>query len=263
MASGRTIPLSLPRKWIADLLHFARQIPTIPVERTMRLAAVRAAKSQAGVSWPAIFLKAFGLTAERHPELRRAWISYPWARLYEHPYSIASVAVERTYDSEAAVFFGQLRKVESYSLKGIDQLLRGFKEDPIDSIGLYRRALGFTRLPRLVRRFAWWVSLNWSGAKRASRMGTFGLSVYASLGAASLHPLSPLSYVLNYGVMDDAGRIDVRLVYDHRVADGAVIARALATMEDLLNGPILEELRSPTAPGFGYTPGLASQGEAA
>jgi len=263
MASGRTIALSLPRKWIADLLHFAHKIPTIPVERVMCLATVRAAKTSARVSWPAIFLKAFGLTARQYPELRRAWVSYPWPRLYEHPYSIASVAVERDYHGEPAVFFGQLRKVEDYSLKGIDGLLRGLKYDPIESIGLYRRAIGFTRLPRVVRRFAWWVSLEWSGAKHASRMGTFGLSVYASLGAASLHPLSPLSYVLNYGVMDDSGRIEVRLIYDHRVADGAVIARALAAMEGILNGAILDELRSPTSVGFGYTPKPRVQGVAA
>lgn len=254
---GRTIKLSLPRKWIADLLHFARQIPTIPVERAMRLAAVRTAKTRAGVSWPAIFLKAFGLAAQRHPELRRAWLCYPWHRLYEHPISIASVAVERDYQGEPAVFFGQVRKVEGYTLRGIDRLLQGFKTDPVDSIGFYRRAIGFTKLPKVVRRFAWWVSLYWSGVKRAKRMGTFGLSVYGGLGAASLHPLSPLSFVLNYGVMDDAGRVDVRIIYDHRVVDGAVIARALATMEEALHGPILDELRSLASPA------VPAQGEAA
>src|SRR5205823_4346706 len=89
----------------------------------------------------------------------------------------------------------------------------------------------------------WWLSLHWSGAKRAKRMGTMGLSVYAGLGASSLHPLSPLSYVLNYGVMDDAGRIEVRLIYDHRIVDGATIARALTTMEEIMLGPIQNELR--------------------
>ena len=47
---------------------------------------------------------------------------------------------------------------------------------------------------------------------------------------------------MNYGVMDERGQITVRLVYDHRIVDGAVVARALATMEALLTGPILDEL---------------------
>ena len=95
-----------------------------------------------------------------------------------------------------------------------------------------------------IRRLAWSLSLKWSGEKRAKRLGTFGFSVYASLGASSLHPLSPLSYLLNYGVIDEHGRLTVRLIYDHRVVDGAVVARALATMESILTGPLLNELSS-------------------
>jgi hypothetical protein len=94
-----------------------------------------------------------------------------------------------------------------------------------------------------LRRFVWWFGLNVWGRKRAHYMGTFGVSVYASLGAASLHPLSPLTTVLNYGVIDPAGEVDVRLVYDHRVLDGATVARALEDMERVLNCEILAELR--------------------
>src|SRR5205814_5645141 len=35
--AGRIIPISLPRRLVGDLLHFARQVPTIPVQRRMRL----------------------------------------------------------------------------------------------------------------------------------------------------------------------------------------------------------------------------------
>jgi hypothetical protein len=33
-------------------------------------------------------------------------------------------------------------------------------------------------------------------------------------------------------------------MYDHRVMDGATVARALGRMEDILNSVILEEVRS-------------------
>jgi pyruvate/2-oxoglutarate dehydrogenase complex dihydrolipoamide acyltransferase (E2) component len=35
----------------------------------------------------------------------------------------------------------------------------------------------------------------------------------------------------------------VRLIYDHRLMDGATVARALMQMEEILNGPIARELK--------------------
>jgi len=239
---GRYFPLSLPRRWISDLLYFARQIPTVPVERVMDLGEVQKVRTRVGVSLPALFLRAFGLASLRHPELRRAFLRYPWTRCYEHPCSVASVALERQFKGEPAVFFGQILGPENHGLRNIDKHLRIYKNDPIETIGNFRRIITVARFPTLIRRFGWWLSLHWFGEKRAKRLGTFGLSVYSSLGASSTHPLSPLSFLMNYGVMDERGQITVRLVYDHRIVDGAVVARALATMEALLTGPILDEL---------------------
>jgi hypothetical protein len=74
-------------------------------------------------------------------------------------------------------------------------------------------------------------------------MGTYGVTSYAGLGAASLHPLSPLTSTLSYGVIGPDGAVDVRVVYDHRVLDGATVARALADLERVLNHEIVAELR--------------------
>ena len=241
---GRYFPLSLPRRWISDLLHFAKQVPSVPVERLMDLSAVQKARARVGISWPAVFLRAFGLTAQKHPELRQAILRYPWMRCYEHPCSVASVALERQFKGEPAVFFGQIMGPEHHALSSIDSHLRKYKNEPIESFAHFRRVIWLARFPTFLRRFGWWISLHWLGEKRAKRLGTFGLSVYAGLGASSTHPLLPVSFLLNYGVMDERGRITVRLIYDHRVVDGALIARALATMETILNGTILEELDS-------------------
>ena len=73
------------------------------------------------------------------------------------------------------------------------------------------------------------------------------MSVYSSLGCESLHPLAPLSFVINYGVIDEHGDVTVKLVYDHRVVDGATVGRALAAFEAALTGPILAELRDSAA----------------
>ena len=123
----------------------------------------------------------------------------------------------------------------------IDAHLRFLKEMPVERIGLFRRALLVSRFPWPVRRLIWWIGLNASGPKRARRMGTFGVSVYSGLGAESLHPLSPLTTTLNYGVIGSDGTVAVRIVYDHRVMDGSTVARALAYMEEVLNTDVIAE----------------------
>src|ERR1700756_5071099 len=86
-ARGRNIALSVPRRFIGDLVHFAHRIPSVPVERRMHLAAVARAREvlEPRPSWCAVFTKAYALVAERMPELRRAYMSWPKAHLYEHP----------------------------------------------------------------------------------------------------------------------------------------------------------------------------------
>lgn len=241
---GKTIPLSLPRRLICDLLHFAHQIPTVPVQRHMNLRRLCEARNMARprIGWCALFLKGFGRMAAEIPQFRQAYMSFPYTRLYEHPCSIASVAFERYYQNEPAVLFGHFRGPETQTLTALEDAVRRYKEAPLQEIGLFRRALFVSKFPRLVRRFIWWVGLNQSGPKRARRIGTFGVSVYSGLGSESLHPLSPLTSTLNYGVIGEDGTVSVRIVYDHRVMDGSTVARALALLEEIMNHDIRAEL---------------------
>lgn len=243
------MPLSLPRQLICDYLHFARQIPSVPVQRRMRLDEVAALRSAADPrpSWCALFTKAYGFVTAATPALRRAYMSFPQPHLYEHPINVASIAIERKFGDEDAVFFAHIRQPETLSLTEIDQRLRRFKEQPLETIGDYRRILLMHRFPRPLRRLLWWIGLNVWGRKRAAFLGTSGITVYAGLGAASLHPLSLLTTTLNYGVIEADGSVDVRLTYDHRVLDGASVARALAELERVLTHEIRAEMRYLTA----------------
>jgi hypothetical protein len=248
--AGVSMPLSMPRQLICDYLHFARQIPSVPVQRRMRLGEVVAARAASALrpSWCAIFTKAYGFVTAARPELRRAYMSFPRPRLYEHPINVASVAIERRFGDEDAVFFAHIRQPETLSLAEIDVRLRRFKEQPLETFGDFRRILLMYRFPRPIRRVLWWLGLNLWGRKRAAFLGTSGITVYAGLGAASLHPLSLLTTTLNYGVFEPDGSVDVRVIYDHRVLDGATVARALAELERALTHEVLAELRYlPTA----------------
>jgi hypothetical protein len=246
MFGGRSIRLSLPRKLVVDLIHFGHKVPTIPVQRIMHIGELDPVRRQIAPrpSWPAIFTKAYAQVAREIPELRRAYLPVPWARLYEHGENIASIAVEREYHGENGVFFGHLHAPESLKLAEIDDALRRFKTTPIDESPDFLWSMRITRLPLLLRRFAWWYVTQVRGFRKAIWLGTFGVSVYSSLGAESLHPISPLTTLLNYGVIQPSGEVCVRIVYDHRVMDGSTIARALERLERVLNEDILAELKS-------------------
>lgn len=241
---GKNLPLSLPRRFICDLIYFARKVPTVTVQRRMNIAAVKDMRDRitSRPSWCAIFTKAYSQVTMAFPQLRRAYICWPWPHLYEHPHSTASVAIERQYKNEEAVFFVHLRTPDQQTLSALDEHLRRFKLIPIEDISLFRRALYVSKIPWPLRRWVWWIGLNSSGHKRAKRMGTFGVSVYSGLGATSLNPLSPLTTTLNYGIIEADGSVDVRIIYDHRVMDGATVARALARMETILNQDMVAEL---------------------
>jgi hypothetical protein len=241
---GRWLPLSRTRRLVGDLLHFAHQIPTIPVQKHMGLGRLVLARTrlEARPSWVALFVKAYGLVCMEMPALRRAYLRFPWPHLYEHPETICSVAVERVVDGEEGVLFGRLRTPEARTLTELTNKLVHYKEDPVESIGCFRLALRWMRVPAILHRPAWWWGLNGSGWLRARLFGTFGISVYSGLGVESLHPISPLTTVLNYGPIAADGAVAVRIVYDHRVLDGSTVGRALVRLEEVLTGPILSEL---------------------
>jgi hypothetical protein len=135
-----------------------------------------------------------------------------------------------------------LRCPEGKPLDRLDADLRFAQTAPLTALSSYRMALRISRLWQPLRRLAWWAGLNISGRNRAKRFGTFGISTYGSLGVDSLHPLSPLTTLLNYGPLNPGGALDVRLVYDHRVLDGVTVARALLRLEEVLNDTIAPEL---------------------
>jgi hypothetical protein len=240
---GRIIRLSLPRRMVIDLLHFARHVPTVPVQKRMALKPLMTARAgcRERPRWTALFTKAYALMAQEFPAFRRAYIKLPWPHLYEYPRSNAAVIIERDYRGEHGLFSIALKDPASQPLRDIGRQLEHAYSVPVETIKDIRRALRIARLPRPLRRALWWIGLN-SGRQRGNFFGTFGVSVYSALKAESLHPLSPLTTLLNYGVMDDDGALDVRIIYDHRVMDGATVARALARLEEILNTAIRDEV---------------------
>jgi hypothetical protein len=239
------LPLPPHRRLVNDLMHFCRQVPNVPMARRMNLAALVMARriAEPAPGWCALFIKGFALVAARHPELRRAYLSFPRPHLYEHTGNIASVTIERRVGDEDGVFFAHLRDPEIWKLSDIEAYLRFCKEQPLERIGSFRRNLAVSRLPRPVRRLAMWYGLNVSGPQRARCFGTFGVTATAGLGAGPLFIPSPLAATLSYGLLQRDGSLDVLLAFDHRVLDGGTASRVLKELEEVLMSDILDEVR--------------------
>jgi hypothetical protein len=96
---GRSIPVSIPRRIVADYMRLAATIPSVPAERMMNVSTVAAARNGCSPRppWVALFAKAFDLTAQEFPELRRAFFKWPWPHLYEYPASVAMFTIDRIY----------------------------------------------------------------------------------------------------------------------------------------------------------------------
>ena len=246
--TGRRRMLPRSRRLVCDLLHFARQMPLFPLVRSCDLWKVAEARAWAPrrIAWSILFLKAYAMLARDYAPLRQAYLPWPWPHLYEHPASVAMLAINRGKGESERLYWGRFKHPESKPLTELQARLDRYKTEPAETA--FRRQEQLSRLPWPIRRLVWWLGLNVSGRLRARQLGTFGLSTLAGQGAVNRYHPTCLTTSLTYGPFDASGHSLVTILYDHRVADGACIARALRDLEALLKGPITRELQEMARP---------------
>jgi pyruvate/2-oxoglutarate dehydrogenase complex dihydrolipoamide acyltransferase (E2) component len=232
---GRSIPLSPSRIFIADLSHAAVRMPQGVVARRISISAAAALREAAHHKppWAAIFVKAWAEVAQEFPELRRSYVALPWPRLFEHATSVASLMVEREIDGEKVLFPARIKSPAEHSLAEVAADIDAAVSKPIHEISRNRLILLIAYLPLPLRRLLWWIAFN-VPKYRQHYVGTFGVSAVGHLGASILHPVSPVTTFLGYGPFAGDGTVDITVGFDHRVMDGAVIARAMARLEQKL-----------------------------
>jgi pyruvate/2-oxoglutarate dehydrogenase complex dihydrolipoamide acyltransferase (E2) component len=247
---GRTIPISPFRRVVTDLMHFSQQVPAVTAERVMdlsRLVAVRAAASPR-TRWTVLFTKAYAMLGRDYPDLRRAYLKCPRPRLYEHPHNIAALNVTRRIGNEDHVLFCLIRSPENRSLAEIDEMVRVHQEEPVETLRAYKRTCAVSRIPWPFRHLFWWSALNMFGARRCHNFGTFSVSSIAAQGAGLVTLIPVLTSALHYGQLDPRGAINVRITWDHRVMDGALVARILTDLESVLTREIVREVSATIPP---------------
>jgi hypothetical protein len=243
--AGRSIALTPFRRLVTDLMRFSQQVPSVTAERRMDLSPLMAARAVCAPrpSWTVLFTKAFALLGRHYPELRQSYLKFPWPRLYENPHSVCTLNVEREAAGESVVIYCLLRAPENRSVLELDRIVQRHRHAPLEELRSYQRAVAVSHIPWPLRHWFWWAALNVFGRRRCHNFGTFCVTSVAGQGAGLVHLIPLLTSTLHYGLFDEAGKLDMRLSWDHRVMDGVTVARALVDLEQVLNRDIAGELR--------------------
>ena len=232
-----SIPVVAVKKNLAvsDLLKARRSVPRPP-------------------RWSALVCRGFALVSSRLPQLRQCFVSFPTPHLYEHPSSVASMAINRTYQDEPAVFFGLVQEPENLGLTEIGGRVQQFVDGPLLENGSFRRLIRNTKLPRPMRRLLWWYCVSASGRQKSKILGTFAVNSIASMGMEVCQFISPVTTMLYYLPPSGSSEtLSIQLAFDHRVYDGSLASEALVQLESVLNREIANEILGASTHPVSYT----------
>lgn len=189
-------------------------------------------------------MKAYAVVGQTYPWIRQAYIPFPVPHIYEHPNSEASTPIERKWRGERVLFVGKIFAPERSPLLAIDERLLYYKRRPVWEISYFRELICLGHLPGPIASLLVSMYLYWNGNLRARRCGTFAFTTLAGYGAESEWTLMPLTSFLTTSPIRPDGSMTLRLIGDHRVADGRTAARALRELVRCLNEDMRLELEA-------------------
>ena len=148
--------------------------------------------------------------------------------------------VREEFDKEAPIL-AKFDAPHEWSLAVVEDRIQRVKRAPLDELPDLQTTLLMARMPLLLRRLMWAISLN-HGPLRGENLGTFWGTSIPSIGGDIVVLQLPGPNVITYGRLHAHHTMDVLLHFDHRVYDGVVCGRPLRRLEEVLNGDIADEL---------------------
>src|ERR1700723_1195300 len=102
---GTKRKISLPRRFIIDLMHASMRVPFISFSRSLDIGPFMAARAKAKFppGWAAVLVKAFAIVAKEDPVLRTPNLKLPSPHFFELPRTVAMVAVAPIKHGEACI----------------------------------------------------------------------------------------------------------------------------------------------------------------
>jgi hypothetical protein len=240
----RSSPVPLHRRWIADIIHVGRKAHTVGADLVVNVAAAAAARTarQPPVSWVSIWVRAVGLVARNRPELRTAYLPFPWPRMYVHPSMAVTVMIERRWEGAPAVFAQPIPNVDTRTVSEIDDVFVPLKSLPVENVGAFRHIVRISRFPLPLRRMLWSIAHDWSGRLRSKYLGSVAINSLPRTRIRITQIASPCSFLIYFGQAGPNGDMPVQVFWDHRVMDAIEVDRLLREIEAAVNGAVVAEL---------------------
>ena len=226
--------------------------------------AIRRHKEATGepLSFTAWLLKCIAQAASEHKEVH----AYRKGRnrLVTFDDVDIGVPVERDVGGRKLPMGVVLRKVNEKSFLDIHKEIRAFQARPVQPSGIGilpqgervpRLVAVFARMPRILRKIVWW-KFRRDPILKKRMMGTIGVTAVGMYGHSGGWALTPGGYqslviavggiskrpVLEDGALGEREFLDLTLMLDHDVVDGAPAARFASRLGELLESGFALEL---------------------
>lgn len=239
------VKLSNGRRLVDDVIRTATRMPIAGISGDFDIREVAQLRRQVRprIAWNVIYMKAYAQVSREIPELMQGYATFPWAHLHQHHEPVCMMTISREHEGKERLFFARFCRPDHFSLTELQEQFDRYRKHPILEIKQFRHQIRFAATPGLVRRFAWWSLFNVWPEKRASHMGTFGMSISGHNGVYGNRHLGPNTTTLGVDPFPRNGLGRVLLTFDHRVLDGAPASRVLVRLQHMMNTSIARELR--------------------
>ena len=215
----------------------------------------RRAEGQAAPTYVAYVLAAYGRTLGEFPTLNSYLRLYPFTRLAVYKGVDVSLTIERDWNGRRIVLLGLLREAQALGVDEVHAFLQERREKPLEELDEFSRYKLLLKVPVFLRWHLFQLLVKPFPGLLRRMVGTTAFTSIGRFGSTATTPLSPRSCTLSLGKVEERPRAKdgavvaalsawLTVTYDHRVADGAEVARFGTRLRDRLekigtqkNGP--------------------------
>ena len=241
---GRRLSFSNGRRLVDDVIRVSNRMPMAAFSSEWDVAQIAKLRRMAKpkISWNVLMMKAHAIVCTENAMLRRNYVRFPYAHLYEHHQNVCMMTIGRQHQGEERLFFARFNEPDNCTLVELQELYDTYRKDPIEDIKQYRHQITFAKFPSPVRRFAWWALFNLWPQKRASHMGTFGMSISGHRGALGSQHLGCNTTIIGVDPNPRKGVAKMLLTFDHQIIDGVPATETLYRGQRMLATAVAKEL---------------------
>lgn len=241
---GKRLPLSNGRRLVDDVIHASKKMPMAAFSSDWDVQLISKLRRMARpkISWNVLMMKAHAIVCRQMPELRQIYVRYPWAHLYQHHQNVCMMTMGRQHEGEERLFFARFNEPDNQTLVELQEQYDEYRKTPVEEIKQFRHQLRFAKFPQPIRRFGWWVLFNFWPQKRASHMGTFGMSISGYRNAKASAHLGCNTTILGTDPTPKKGVAHMVLTFDHQIIDGTPATEAFMRSHRMLITAVAKEL---------------------